>query len=92
MSLEQAPQSVNSETSPRGHISWLLVRMSVLEVGPGRVDLPRLDDRPSERVHIECQPNTPLKTSLERYPEAHDGLERLAMVAAARGDRARQTA
>ena len=26
---------------------------------------------------------------LERYPEVHDGLERLAMVAAARGDRAR---
>ena len=26
---------------------------------------------------------------LERYPQAHDGLERLAMVAAARGDRAR---
>ena len=26
---------------------------------------------------------------LERYPEVHDGLERVAMVAAARGDRAR---
>jgi tetratricopeptide (TPR) repeat protein len=26
---------------------------------------------------------------LDRYPEVHDGLERLAMVAAARGDRAR---
>ena len=29
---------------------------------------------------------------LERYPEVHDGLERLAMVAAARGDRLRAAA
>ena len=42
------------------------------------IDAGRLDD--AERAAQDL---------LERYPEVHDGLERVAMVAAARGDRAR---
>ena len=42
------------------------------------IDTGRLDD--AERAAQDL---------LERYPEVHDGLERVAMVAAARGDRAR---
>jgi tetratricopeptide (TPR) repeat protein len=38
----------------------------------------RLDEAEHAALHL-----------LERYPEVHDGLERLAMVAAARGDRPR---
>jgi tetratricopeptide (TPR) repeat protein len=42
------------------------------------IDAGRLDE--AERAALDL---------LERYPDVHDGLERLAMVAAARGDRAR---
>ncbi|HLW48004.1 MAG TPA: SEC-C metal-binding domain-containing protein [bacterium] len=42
------------------------------------IDAGRLDEAEHAAQHL-----------LERYPEVHDGLERLAMVAAARGDHAR---
>jgi len=42
------------------------------------IDAGRLDEAEHAAQHL-----------LERYPEVHDGLERLAMVAAARGDRPR---
>lgn len=42
------------------------------------IDAGRLDEAERAAQHL-----------LKRYPEVHDGLERVAMVAAARGDRAR---